>query len=160
MVIAMFVGIFATFWAVLHPMYKFGAANRVMGYHIGPAWESFSRLQRWLTQPTYTDWTAVSFASFGFFFAVFLMIMRWRLIWWPFHPTGYAISGSWAMGTIWVPVFICWVAKWTIIKYGGLKSHRQAVPFFIGLILGEFTMGSVWSVIGLILNIPTYKIWV
>ncbi|MFC1716219.1 DUF6784 domain-containing protein [Candidatus Poribacteria bacterium] len=60
----------------------------------------------------------------------------------------------------WMPVFICWVAKWTIIKCGSLKSHRQAVPFFIGLILGEFTMGSVWSIIGLILNIPTYKIWV
>jgi len=160
MIIAIFVGIFATFWAVLHPMYKFGATNRVIGYHVGPAWESFSRLQRWLTQPTYTDWAAVSFASFGFLFATFLMIMRWRLIWWPFHPTGYAISGSWAMGTIWVPVFICWAAKWTIIKYGGLKSHRQAIPFFMGLILGEFTMGSVWSLIGLVLNIPTYKIWV
>ena len=64
------------------------------------------------------------------------------------------------MGTIWVPVFICWVAKWMIIRYGGLKSHRRAIPFFMGLILGEFTMGSVWSIIGLILNIPTYKIWV
>lgn len=160
MIIAIVIGIPSTFWAVMHLMYKFGATNRVMGYHVGPAWESFNRLQHWLTNPTYTNWDAVGFVSFGFLFTIFLMVMRVRFVWWPFHSTGYAISGSWAMGTIWVTIFISWFVKWMIIKYGGLKTHRQATPFFVGLILGEFIMGSIWSIIGLALDIQTYKIWV
>ncbi len=160
MIIAMVVGIPSTFWAVLHLMYKFGATAGVVGYHVGPGWESFYRLQRWLTSPTLTNWGAVGFLSFGFLFTIFLMLMRTHFIWWPFHPTGYAISGSWAMGTIWMPIFISWITKWAIIKYGGLKTHRQAIPFFIGLILGEFIIGSIWSIIGITFNIHTYKIWV
>ncbi|MBC8227932.1 hypothetical protein H8E77_00080 [bacterium] len=160
MIIAVLVGIPSTFWAVLHLMYKFGATARVMGYHVGPGWESFNRLQRWLTNPTLTDFSVVGFMFWGFLFTLFLMVMRIHFIWWPFHPTGYAIAGSWAMGTIWTPILISWVTKWTIIKYGGLKTHRQAIPFFLGLILGEFMMGSIWSIIGIALNVPTYKIWV
>jgi len=159
MIIAVVVGIPSTFWVTLHLSYKFGAASRVAGYYIGPAWESFSRLKLWLDNPTTTNWTTVGFTSFGFLFTIFLMVMRVRFIWWPFHATGYAISSSWAIGTIWFPVFISWTAKWVVIKYGGIKAHRQAAPFFIGLILGEFIMGSVWSIIGITLNISTYKIW-
>jgi len=160
MIIAVTVGILSTFWAVLHLMYKFGATARVIGYHVGPGWESFNRLQRWLNSPTLTDFGAVGFTFWGFLFTIVLMVMRTHFIWWPFHPTGYAIAGSWAMGTIWMPIFISWITKWTIIKYGSLKTHRQAIPFFLGLILGEFMIGSIWSIIGITLNVPTYKIWV
>ena len=44
-------------------------------------------------------------------------------------------------------------------KYGGLKVHRKATPFFLGLILGEFTMGSIWNIFGIILNVPIYHFW-
>jgi len=88
------------------------------------------------------------------------MAMRVRFVWWQFHSIGYAMAGSWAMGTIWIPIFISWFVKLMIIKYGGLKTHRQAIPFFAGLILGEFIIGSIWSIIGLTLDIQTYKIWV
>ena len=159
MIIAVIIGIPSTLWAVLHLMYKFGASTGVIGYHAGTARESFDRLQRWLTYPTLTNWGAVGFASVGFLFTMFLMVMRGRFIWWPFHPVGYAIAGSWAMGTIWVPIFISWIAKRTIIRYGGAKAHRQAIPFFVGLILGEFVIGSLWSIIGIALNIQTYKFW-
>jgi hypothetical protein len=160
MIIAIIVAIPATFWAVLSLMYNYGATNRVIGYHVGPAWESFNRLQSWFNNPTLTNWGAVGFTSFGFLFTIFLMFMRVRFIWWVFHPTGYAISGSWAIATIWLPIFISWFIKLVIIKYGGLKAYRKTIPFFIGLILGEFMIGSIWSLIGIILNINTYKIWV
>ena len=160
MIIAIVVAIPSTFWVVLHFMYKLGATSGVVGYHVGPAWESFNRLQRWYLQPTDTNWAAVGFTSFGFLFTIILMVMRTHFIWWPFHPTGYAIAGSWAMGIIWLPIFISWLAKLMIIQYGGLKMHRQAGIFFIGLILGEFIIGGIWSIMGMTLNIRTYKVWV
>jgi uncharacterized membrane protein YraQ (UPF0718 family) len=35
----------------------------------------------------------------------------------------------------------------------------SAVPLFLGLILGEMVMGSIWSLIGIVFNIPTYSFW-
>ncbi len=40
-----------------------------------------------------------------------------------------------------------------ILKYGGLKVHRQAIFFFLGLVLGDFTLRSVWSIVSLIINV-------
>ena len=34
-----------------------------------------------------------------------------------------------------------WLIKWLILQYGGVVRHRKVAPFFLGLILGEFTIG-------------------
>jgi hypothetical protein len=36
----------------------------------------------------------------------------------------------------------------------------QWMPFFFGLILGEFVVGSLWTIIGIVFNIPSYGFWV
>ena len=105
-------------------------------------------------------WIVLGESVYASYTPRFLMAMRANFMWWSLHPIGYAISGSWAMGTIWVPIFIRWFAKWSTIKYGGLRLHRKFIPFFLGLILGDFIAGSIWSLIGLGLDIYTYKIWV
>jgi hypothetical protein len=83
-----------------------------------------------------------------------------RFFWWPFHPAGYAITTSWGMNIIWSCLFFSWLIKSVILKYGGLKIHRQAIPFFLGLILGEFTVGSLWTIIGIVFGVQTYGFWV
>ncbi|MBD68737.1 hypothetical protein CMK21_01220 [Candidatus Poribacteria bacterium] len=64
------------------------------------------------------------------------------------------------MNLIWFPLFLSWLIKWIVLKYGGLKVYQQGVPFFLGLILGEFVMGSIWMVIGLLGNSQTYAFWI
>ena len=53
------------------------------------------------------------------------------------------------MNWLWISLVISTIAKWLIIKQGGLQLHRKAVPFFLGLILGEFVAGSLWSFYGM-----------
>ena len=67
----------------------------------------------------------------GFAFCSFLAIMRIQYFWWPFHPIGYAISGNWAINLVWMPLFIAWVLKSIVLRYGGLRLYRAAVPFFL-----------------------------
>jgi len=153
MIIANFVAPFVTFWAYLHIMYQRGTTQSFFGA------EAFNRLQRWLTYPVETDLPALSFMAIGLFFSLFLFLMRIKFLWWPFHPAGYAVSGSWSMNNVWFCLLLSWVAKGTILRFGGLKAHRKATPFFLGLILGEFTIGSIWTIIGIALNIPTYGFW-
>jgi hypothetical protein len=93
----------------------------------------------------------------GLLFTLFLWVMRLRMFWWPFHPAGFAISSSWSMNVLWFSIFFSSVVKWIILKQGGLKMHRKAIWFFLGLILGEFVIGSIWSLIGVGIGRPMYR---
>lgn len=160
MMLAIVVSIIATFWIYLHLMYQNGAAAKSRGYIVGIGWETYNRLQSWLTYPRETDYTAMGFIGFGFAFTIFLMAMKLRFIWWPFHPAGYVLTTGEGMVYSWFAVFISWALKFAILKHGGVRSYRKAVPFFLGLILGEYVIACSWSILGIILKIPTYRAWV
>jgi len=154
-ILATIVGIISCLWTILHYSYKFSAPG--VHYYGGVYFDSY--LSRWLTHPESTDYTTILAMLAGLLFTVFLAVMRMRFIGWQLHPVGYALSGSWTMNLVWFVFFITWILKFSILKYGGLKAYRQFTPFFLGLILGEFTIGSIWTIIGIFLNIPTYAFW-
>ena len=156
MMLAIVIGIFATFWIHLSLMYRYGAS--VHGVMYGG--ETFRRLQSWLTYPKETDYVALRYIGVGFFFTIFLMFMKSRFLWWPFHPAGYVLTTGEGMVYSWFAVFISWAMKLTILKYGGVRAYRRAVPFFLGLILGEYSIACIWSILGVVLKIPTYRAWV
>ena len=153
MVIANFIAPLATFWAYLHIMYQNGATQN------WPGAEAFDRLAKWLAYSGPLDVKAIVFMGTGLVFAIFLFLMRLKFLWWPFHPAGYAVSGSWSMNNIWFCILISWVVKGLLLRQGGLKVYQKAIPFFLGLILGEFTVGSLWTIIGIVRNVSTYGFW-
>ncbi len=157
MMLATAVGIISSFSVLLSFFYKYGGTVRVSGGSIGPAWEAFNRLKRLMTNPITADYPAIRQMSFGMILTIFLMIMRRRFLWWKLHPVGYAVSGSWTMSHMWFSVFLSWLIKGIILRHGGLKIYRRGVPFFLGLIVGQFFVGSFWSIIGVIFNIPVYR---
>jgi hypothetical protein len=159
MMVASIAGILGGFWIMLHLSYKLGLSVGCHGYTASFGKETFSRLYGWLNNPAYTDYPSLIFMGVGFAFALILMVMRMKLFWWPLHPVGYAISGSWSMNLIWFQMFISSLIKWIILRHGGLKQYRQAIPFFFGLILGEFVVGGAFPIMGLIWQTPIYRIW-
>jgi hypothetical protein len=86
-----------------------------------------------------------------------LLFFRLRYFGFPLHPIGYAISSSWSINLVWLPMVIAWVLKGLTMRYGGLRSYRQFLPFFLGLILGDCVMGSAWALMSLLLNMRTYN---
>jgi hypothetical protein len=53
----------------------------------------------------------------------------------------------------------CSIIKLIILRFGGVKKYRQGLPFFIGLLLGDYTIASIWSIIGTITGIPMYRVF-
>ena len=157
---ALFVGILSQFWALISVPYRLGAVHEMSRVPIIYGSEPWTQLQKWLTNPLAPDYWAVGFTGIGLLFALFLMLMRMKFFWFPFHPAAYAtVCGSWAVNYIWFSLGVVWVLKLVILKYGGRNAHRKAMPFFLGLILGQFTVGSLWTILGMVFNIPTYGIW-
>jgi len=161
--IAMIVGLFfstlAAFWAYLHVMYRYGATLS-SGYILGIGRENFDNLlSPWLQIPRDVDVQGVSFTALASVFTIFLMVMKRRFIWWPFHPAGYALGLSSGTVWIWSAVLAGWLIKAIILKFGGLKLYRKAGPFFFGIVLGDYVIGSLWSIIGASLGIQVYRVW-
>ena len=105
-------------------------------------------------RPQSPDHGATAATSVGFVTMLLLMLKGTKPFWWPFHRAGYAVSSSWSMNDFWVSVVLSFLAMWIILKTGGIKAHRQAIPFFLGLIFGESIVRSIWSIIGVCMHRP------
>ena len=158
--IALCVGILSQFWALISIPYQLGALHEMSRVPIIYGSEPWTQLQKWLANPLAPDYWALGFTGIGLLFALFLMLMRMKFFWFPFHPAAYAaVCGSWAVNYIWFSLGVVWVLKLVLLKYGGRNAHRKAMPFFLGLILGQFTVGSLWTLLGMVFRIPAYGIW-
>lgn len=154
-VIGTIFGILSSFWAELHMLYKAPDAPGA-----GFSWESMSILLSRLNFLKDPDIGAMNFMTLGAALTTFLSIMRMKFLWWPFHPVGYALSMNFGVDYIWFTIVIGSVIKWAILKFGGLKTLRKAYPFFIGVIIGEYAIGSFWSALSVILQKRMYAFWI
>jgi len=160
LVLSALLALVVTYWANLHVTYSAGAAAQAVGYKGFVGKETFERLGNWLTMTTPPASRGMYYILGGFVFAVVLLILRNAVEWWPLHPTGYALALSFAMEYFWLPVFIAWLAKFVVMRYGGARLYRATIPFFLGLILGDYTVGSLWSLTGCLGGFLTYKIYI
>lgn len=160
MLLAAVVAIIATFWIDLELIYRNGATSRLTAFRLWVGGGTFNRLQRWLHYPTQPDYIRTSFMGVGILSTILLTIMRMRFIFWPFHPAGYALAVSFAIDYFWFPFFISWALKSIILRYGKIKGYQRAIPFFLGLILGDFVIGMLWMIFGVITARQVYMIFI
>jgi hypothetical protein len=153
-------GSLAVFWVMLHLFYNVGASSGGGGgWSEGFGWRVFNGLQRWTYYPTEPNYPAMGGIAFGLLFSLMLTSMRARFIWWPFHPIGFVISSDWGMRYLWSCMLVSSVVKWGVLRFGGRKAAQQLVMFAIGLMLGDFTVGGLWSLIGVFTKTPMYNFW-
>ncbi len=148
-------GTISSAWAYYAQGYHYGGA--VYGEQAQCRW-TYEQLKLWLINPQSIDIGAVSASSGAIALTTLLMVLRRRFIWWPFHPAGYALSLSfWNTSWYWFSIFLSWGIKVILFQTGGLRTYRRAMPFFIGLVIGEFIVGAVWTLIGIALERPMYR---
>lgn len=157
MTIAIGVGALSAFWAILHILYVHGYAGRYTGDPFSS--EAWHRMSAWTTLPNKPNIPAVLATGASIIFTLFLGFMRMRFTWWPWHPVGYAVTATWSMEQVWACIFIAWLVKLVIVRYGGAQGNRKALPFFVGLVLGEFTIGGFWLIYGAIAQVSVYHFW-
>jgi hypothetical protein len=49
------------------------------------------------------------------------------------------------MEYIWAIFLVVWAVKALIIRYGGLRAYWKAMPFFIGLVIGDACTVVFWG---------------
>jgi hypothetical protein len=152
------IGALASFWALLTIYYKFGAGTaKVNGWRTSMGSRAFTDIRNWYVNPERLNWASLEATLAGVAVTGILMTLRTHFVWWPLHPIGYAIAGTFTMDWLWFPTLIGWLVKALTLRYGGMQLYRTMIPFFIGLILGDYVIGGVWSLVGLAFDIRVYR---
>ena len=159
-ILVTFVGAVAVFGVILHLFYRVGAINcGGGGWSVGFGGRVFGGLQRWLYYPTEPNPYAIGGIAVGLLSSLGLMFMRARFLWWHLHPIGYVIASDWGMRYLWSCMLVSSVLKWGVLRFAGMRATRQLTQFAIGLMLGDFTVGSFWSLMSVITRMPMYNFW-
>ncbi len=69
---------------------------------------------------------------------------RQRFPWWPLHPLGFPIGAESMMDYVWFNVFLAWLIKEAMLRYGGAAHYQRSQPFFLGLIAGQVLCNGLW----------------
>ncbi len=148
-------------WTMLYLAYRDGALNLHPQYFTGFAQYPSSFAAKKLANPTDPNLVGWLWTGAGGLVMAGLMVARHTLVWWPLHPLGFAVSTGWVMNSIWFSIFLAWLIKIIVLKYGGPAMYQRTRPFFLGVVLGQFVVGGLWLLIdsftGMVGNtIPVY----
>ena len=84
---------------------------------------------------------------FGIAGALVFAALQARLPWWPVHPMGLMVMYSWQMRIYIFNIFLVWLAKLLVLKFGGILLYRRVRPCCYGLIVGfVFAIGIAFLV--------------
>ena len=158
MMISLIVGLLVSFWIFPVVLYQYGASTA--GELLGAGWQAYNSLGGWLQYPRPPDPVGGSVIGGSLIFSMWMSWMRMRFLWFPFHPGGYILGVS--SGTIdvyWFALFVCWLIKLLVLRHGGVKMYRKILPFFMGLVVGDFIVGTYWGLLSIILGTPLYTTW-
>ncbi len=156
LVLATVIGIVAGLWAHLHVYFQYGvdsALTRRWPAQVGR--QPFDLLANLLKGNPPQPYGLAGVACGGALLTA-LVVARSRILAWPLHPIGYALGTTVSMDYMWTPFLIAWLAKVVVLRMGGMAAYRQALPFFLGLILGDYVVPLGWALYGTISGTQQY----
>ncbi len=118
---------------------------------IGQTWVgdwAFAELANWLRYPSGTSYLYIIYFVVGGIVVSILVTLSRFFVWWPFHPLGYILGGEWMLRYLWFSIFLAWLIKWAILKFGGINGYRKNVPLFVGITVGDAVMLAFWKIYG------------
>lgn len=140
----------ASNWIVLKLAYTYGGMNLNSWYFVGGPKAPYDYVSSHMNHPQGSNILGWFCRIGGVILMGIFMLMRYRFLWWPFHPLGFAIGGVLWIQMLWFSIFLVWILKMFILKYGGVRLFRVLRPLFLGFVLGQYSAAGVWFIIDLI----------
>jgi hypothetical protein len=148
LLLAVLVGLAGSIWFTMRLAYTYGGINLNEWYYVGaPKWP-FDYIESVINAPEPSYRPRLLFTLAGGSLMALLLFLRQRLLWWPLHPIGFPVSATYTIVYYdWFAILLAWLCKAVILRYGGVRIYRAMLPFFLGLILGEFCTACLWIAI-------------
>ena len=145
--IAIVVTMVGSTWTVIYLGYTHGGIN-LASWQFG---QMTTYTGNWITHnisnPAPVELWHLSFAGVGAGLMALLTFVKNRFVGFPIHPIGLAVGLPHPVQLIWPSIFVAWLLKAIILKYGGPLLYSRLRPFFLGLVLGAFGTAGIWLII-------------
>ena len=145
--IAVIIGTITSFFSIIITAYKYGGINcggwqftSYVPYTVG--W-----VKEYILHPYTFGKYEFSFFLLGAFLYIILNFLRLRILGFPIHPLGLTVAATIPIYFIWFSIFIAWLIKFMILRYGGQKLYRNLQPLFLGITVGAFLTAGIWMII-------------
>jgi hypothetical protein len=144
--------------SILGIYYHFGAASANLDpWRTGQGHYGWDQVNTWILHPGPPNMTAAGWSLGACLFTLLLGWLRVRFLWWPLHPIGYAIANTETLNWLWCPMLVGWLCKTLILRYTGSRGYRQFLPFFIGLVIGDYVISIAWAIFDLATGTSGYR---
>lgn len=157
---ALIVSLVVSFWLMLRLVYTVGGINIHSWFCLGANLLPFQLVSTVVSRPIPVTWGMWMDMGIGASLMWLLSVLRSRFLWWPLHPLGLTVAGSRVMDWTWFSIFLAWLIKSLVLRYGGVGVFRALRPFFLGLVLGQFVAAGTWTVIDSITGMTDNMIFV
>jgi len=124
------------FWAAIHVGYRLGMASAAVGFYpyLHVPQIAAGNLVEAVQYPSGPDVSSSLAMGVGMVFTLVLLWLKLQFQWWPLHPVAFPIAAG--VDALRLQIFVTWLCKGLLLRYGGLRAHRQALPLFLGLLAG------------------------
>jgi hypothetical protein len=141
-------GIVVGILTLMQIFYDRGAASaRLQNDSLWLAGIAWTRQLEWVNNAKEVQAATLGRTAVSALMVVFLSYARNAWIGFPLHPIGCLFASSFGLEWgMWNIIFVTWLIKVFIVRYGGLRLYRASLPFFFGLALGDAVTQFFWGV--------------
>ena len=134
--------------SVMLPYYSGGATaiNNDWVYNAAPK-KPLNLFGGMVGTPFIGAWTNIFHVLGGFALTLGLLLCR-AYLGFGLHPIGFLGASVSATHLLWFSMFLGWLCKTLLLRYGGMKAFSMFLPFFLGLILGDALNAVLWILLG------------
>jgi hypothetical protein len=149
MVLSVVIGLVISAVASLWLPYHNGGANALQNpwmYSTSPQ-KPLRFLGGAVSVPYVGAWTNGLHILGGLVGVLLLLVLRAQ-VGWGLHPIGFLGASVSSARTLWFSIFVGWILKALIQRYGGMRGYLTLLPFFLGLIVGDVLSAVLWIALG------------
>ncbi len=144
---AIIASLIGSIWSVVSLAYTYGGINLDGWFFNGLSHFAGDWITRNINNPQPIHGWHLGFAGIGAILMGCMTYIKSHFVGFPIHPVGMALGLTAPIYQVWFSIFIAWLLKVFILKYGGAKLYRHLRPFFLGMTLGMFASAGLWLII-------------
>ena len=144
LLLAVLAAALGSMWMLLRNCYAYGGINFGYPYLTSFAKTPWNYMGTLIRNPPGPHWGGILSTGIGAAIMGLLIFLRNTFTWWPLAPIGFPLAGVWLMERLWFSIFVSWLIKTVLLKYGGPRAYHKFRPMFLGFILGQFVAAGFW----------------
>jgi len=140
--------------------YRYGGLNLSAWLFDGNPRVAFTYASSLMQNPVNTEWWRFGWLAAGAVAMYGLTAANALFSWWPFHPLGFAIGPTQPVVDLWFSIFLGWLLKVLLLRYGGYRLYHRLTYVLLGAILGQFVACGFWTVIDALVGAKGHMLYV